>query len=98
MTTQVGTTSRKCPRCKTLGKMYQSHSRNGFERFMSNFKKLIILYRCHQCNWRGYMFKAFKNQSRPMHWLTIFAIFGGVILGIYMLPIILLKFVASFAR
>ena len=90
--------SRRCPRCKTVGKMYKSHARNKIEKMMGAVTSLIVKYRCHQCNWRGYMFKAFKNQSRPMHWLTIFAFIGAVVIGIYMLPKILLKFVAAFAR
>ncbi len=78
--------------------MYKSHARNKFEKLMGALTSVLVKYRCHQCNWRGYMIKAFKNQSRFAHWMTIFGTLGAVAIAIYFLPKILIKFVSVFAN
>jgi Tfp pilus assembly protein PilN len=62
--------------------MYRSHARNAFERFMKIFSPTLVLYRCHQCNWRGYMFRRFKSQSRFAFWMTLLGIVLGGIAGV----------------
>ncbi|MBX7156732.1 MAG: hypothetical protein K1X91_17370 [Bacteriodetes bacterium] len=62
---------RRCPQCGTVGRMFRSHSRSKFEKFMHFFSGVVYIYRCHQCNWRGYMFRAFPTQKRFGFWFTI---------------------------
>ncbi|MDT7924567.1 MAG: hypothetical protein RRA60_07310 [Chlorobiota bacterium] len=87
-------TLRRCPRCKTVGRMYRSHARNVFERWMKLFSPTLVLYRCHHCNWRGYMFRRFKQQSRLAFWLTLLGGAAGVVLGIVAGAWLLLHIVA----
>ncbi len=65
---------------------------------MSEMISVVVQYRCHQCNWRGYMFKAFKDQSRLMFWMTVSAAIIGMAVIAYIFPKILLKFVSTFAN
>lgn len=56
---------------------------------MKLFSPTLVLYRCHHCNWRGYMFRRFRSQSRFAFWMTVLGIvlgsLGGVILGWFVL-------------
>ncbi|MCS7177200.1 MAG: hypothetical protein NZ960_06240 [Candidatus Kapabacteria bacterium] len=86
-------TLRRCPRCKTVGRMYRSHSRNAFERFMKLFSPALVLYRCHHCNWRGYMFRRFRSQSRFAFWMTLLGIATGGVAGVAVGWFLLVRFV-----
>lgn len=63
--------NRRCPQCGTSGRMFRSHSRNHFEKLMHFLSGVIYKYRCHQCNWRGYMFRAFPTQKRFGFWILV---------------------------
>jgi Tfp pilus assembly protein PilN len=73
--------------------MYRSHARNWFERFMKVFSPTLVLYRCHHCNWRGYMFRRFRSQSRFAFWATLLGIVLGSVAGVVVGWFVLLQFV-----
>jgi uncharacterized protein with PIN domain len=45
-----------CPKCKSQS-LYRSHSRNLWEKVQKVFRQGKHLYRCHECNWRGWVKK-----------------------------------------
>lgn len=57
-----------CPHCSEY-KLYRSHTRNVFER---TARRLFPakLYRCHQCNWRGWISNR-KVKKKPRLWKSI---------------------------
>jgi hypothetical protein len=73
--------------------MYRSHARNAFERFMKIFSPTLVLYRCHHCNWRGYMFRRFRSQSRVAFWMTLLGIALGSLVGVGIGWFLLVRFV-----
>lgn len=60
---------------------------------MKVFAPTVALYRCHQCNWRGYMFRRFESQGRFGFWMTVLGIVFGSIAGIVVSWFLLLRFV-----
>lgn len=48
--------SKICPSCGSVDKIYRSRARNEFERFI-NGTRILSMYRCHECNWRGIRFR-----------------------------------------
>lgn len=73
--------------------MYRSHSRNAFERWMKIFSPTLALYRCHHCNWRGYMFRRFPSQSRFAFWMTLLGMVFGTVAGVLGGWFLLVRFV-----
>ncbi len=57
----MATVFRPCPSCKEVGKLHLSRSRNKLEKILSA-TKLMHYYRCHNCNWRGVLFRRKKIQ------------------------------------
>lgn len=55
---------RPCPRCGEYN-LYRSHSKNFIERGIKSVLP-VKTYRCHNCNWRGWM-----NKRRPKKKATI---------------------------
>jgi len=53
-----------CPSCGTPDHVYRSRSRNIFER-IAKASRILGLYRCHNCNWRGYLWIYSFNPLRP---------------------------------
>ncbi len=49
-------TTKICPVCFSADKVYRSRARNSFERFI-NSTKILSMYRCHECGWRGIKFR-----------------------------------------
>ena len=58
-------TSKICPVCGSVDQVYRSRARDGFERLI-NSTKLLSMYRCHSCNWRGIRFRRVKFQVKPI--------------------------------
>jgi len=51
-----------CPKCGET-RLYRSHARNGVEQLIRRFLPLK-LYRCHDCQWRGWISKR-KLKAMP---------------------------------
>ncbi len=60
---------------------------------MKIFSPTVLLYRCHHCNWRGYMFRRFRSQSRFAFWMTVLGILVGSLGGVLVGWFVLLRFV-----
>ncbi len=62
--TQVGTaiaSSHVCPKCQEVGRVYRSWPRGILENVGLKLLPPYGLYRCHNCNWRGW--KVRSNSS-----------------------------------
>ena len=53
-----------CPKCGKY-KLYRSHSRNRTEKLLKSILP-IRTYRCHNCNWRGWLSKRKTNDTIPL--------------------------------
>lgn len=51
--------SKICPVCLATDRIYRSRARNWFERLI-NSSRILSMYRCHECNWRGIRFRKVK--------------------------------------
>ncbi len=49
-------TGRKCPNCKSDA-LFRSHAKGLLEKLGKIFRRRQRLYRCHECNWRGWLSK-----------------------------------------
>jgi ssDNA-binding Zn-finger/Zn-ribbon topoisomerase 1 len=56
-------TKKLCPVCGSSDQVYRSRARNNFEK-MINDTKILSMYRCHNCNWRGIRFRKIKFQIK----------------------------------
>ncbi|MFA6034944.1 MAG: hypothetical protein WC889_18735, partial [Myxococcota bacterium] len=45
----------KCPNCGREQRIFKSRTRSSFESFAHAVTPLRV-YRCHHCNWRGWVF------------------------------------------
>lgn len=48
-------TLHRCPNCKTVGRVHRSKLRNFKERTIKVLFPVYSIYRCHHCNWRGWL-------------------------------------------
>lgn len=46
---------RRCKKCSTIGRVNRSKPRGFYEKGVMRLFPLIGIYRCHNCNWRGWM-------------------------------------------
>lgn len=56
---EIYKTTKICPVCFSSDKIYRSRARNGFERLI-NSTKILSMYRCHECGWRGIKWKKIR--------------------------------------
>lgn len=56
----------KCPVCDNEGTLYRSHTKNIVERLIRS-SSLYNIYRCHSCNWRGYLLTVSLNIKPLTH-------------------------------
>jgi len=56
-------TSKICPVCGSKENVYRSRARNRIERVI-NKTKLLSMYRCHECNWRGIRLRKIKFEIK----------------------------------
>jgi predicted RNA-binding Zn-ribbon protein involved in translation (DUF1610 family) len=62
---------RPCPRCGEYN-LYRSHSKNILERAVKNILPLKT-YRCHNCNWRGWLNKKRRQKKATLKSLLFYA-------------------------
>ncbi len=51
----------KCPSCGNFGRLRKSRSRNFLENVFK-FSRLLGIYKCRECGWRGYLKKYTFNR------------------------------------
>lgn len=72
----------RCPNCKTVGRVHRSKLRNLKERVISTFVPVYGVYRCHHCNWRGWLT---RSSASPVIAKTIvigyMIIAAGILIG-----------------
>jgi hypothetical protein len=83
----ISGSSHHCPGCKTVGRVFHSHPRGLGERFALMIAPKHGIYRCHDCNWRGWQV---RSKSSPIAaWsvliLNILLILGVIAVGVYFL-------------
>ena len=83
--------AKHCPQCGEYN-LYRSRSRN----FMEKIIKILVpykTYRCHNCNWRGWMSKRKMTGERPfLHTLLFYTgIFIITLIVALLLQSVLLK-------
>lgn len=59
MTHEMSNKQKICPKCFSQAQVFRSRARNGFERLI-NSSKILSMYRCHECGWRGIRFRNIK--------------------------------------
>ena len=59
----------ECPHCHTTGKVHRSLPRNLREKATKALLPVYGVYRCHHCNWRGWLPRG--STSRLMRRLLI---------------------------
>ncbi len=75
----------RCPSCGTVGRVNRSKLRNFKERLVSWLVPVYRVYRCHHCNWRGWLPRSGASRQ------TVRLIVGG-----YILVVVLVLAVAAF--
>jgi hypothetical protein len=48
----------RCPQCGTVGKVHRSRPRGFFEDLRRFIFPVFSVYRCHNCNWRGWLLRS----------------------------------------
>lgn len=62
----------RCPQCQTTGKVHRSKTRGFSEKLRLRLLPMYAVYRCHNCNWRGWLM---RSTASPM--------MSNLILGVY---------------
>lgn len=70
----------KCPSCKNKNSLHRSHSRNWRETLVKA-TKIVKIYRCGICGWRGYMF-AFYISSKELKKVAFYSFLALIAAGI----------------
>ncbi|MCC7439060.1 MAG: hypothetical protein IT211_11255 [Armatimonadetes bacterium] len=79
-------TLHRCPNCQTVGRVHRSKLRNLKERIIKIFVPVYGVYRCHHCNWRGWLT---RSSTSP-------AVAKAVVIGYFIIAISLLAGVVFF--
>jgi rubredoxin len=66
-----------CPSCKNVGKLHKSHSKNIFEKII-NHSFVFGTFRCHNCGWRGVLFRKNSLNLSFLNLLKAFFLFAIV--------------------
>lgn len=69
----------KCPQCKTVGKVNRSKTRNLRERIRLQVVPVYAVYRCHNCNWRGWMK---RSNATPLRMALVVGFYALIALSI----------------
>lgn len=78
-------TNKICPVCGSSDKVYRSRAKNKFEKFINRIK-ILSMYRCHNCNWRGIRFRKIRLEIKLTKILRfIILIFITYLLILYVL-------------
>jgi hypothetical protein len=83
----ISGSSHHCPDCKTVGRVFHSHPRGVSERIALLIAPKHGIYRCHDCNWRGWQV---RSKSSPfVAWsvliLIVIMILGALSVGVFFL-------------
>lgn len=66
----------RCPQCSTVGKVYRSRVNGIFERLRRMAMPIVAVYRCHNCNWRGWLLRRPSGAGR----VALLAAYGAAVL------------------
>jgi len=78
---RTSTSLHRCPSCKTIGKVNRSKPRGVKEKIRLKLMPVYSVYRCHNCNWRGWLVRS--TSSTMERWLMLggYALAAALILG-----------------
>ena len=54
----MGSHLHRCPQCRTIGKVNRSKTRTLGEKIRMRLVPMYAIYRCHNCNWRGWLLRS----------------------------------------
>lgn len=76
-----------CPHCHTAGKVHRSLPRTLREKLMRIFVPVYGVYRCHNCNWRGWLP---RGSTSPLMRRMLIALYTTIALAILAFAAIML--------
>ena len=72
----------RCPQCKTVGRVNRSKSRTFGEKVRLRLIPIYGVYRCHNCNWRGWLPRSTTSKLATGMVIAGYAVLVVVILAI----------------
>lgn len=78
-----------CPNCGKAEKVHRSHSRGLFEKVFKTVT-LYKVYRCHDCNWRGWLIPGTTGSHASLRSYKMVALvfmvglMAGILLAVYL--------------
>lgn len=60
----MATNLHRCPQCKMVGKVNRSKARSIGEKLRLRIVPVYGVYRCHNCNWRGWLMRSTSSPAR----------------------------------
>lgn len=80
----MASTTHRCPACKIVGRVHRSRTRSLREKIITTMAPVLSVYRCHNCNWRGWLPRSNSSQGKVR-----------LVMGAYiLLVLIILAFIA----
>jgi hypothetical protein len=75
----ISGSSHTCPSCRSVGRVFHSNPRGLSERIALKIAPKHGIYRCHDCNWRGWQV---RSKSTPLAAWSIIILIVILIVGV----------------
>lgn len=71
----------RCPQCKMVGKVNRSKTRSIGEKLRLRMIPVYGVYRCHNCNWRGWLLRSNATPAISYLLLTTYIVVTASVLA-----------------
>ncbi len=77
----MSTSLHLCPNCKTRGKVNRSKPRGAGEKIRLKLLPVYSVYRCHNCNWRGWLLRSSSSPASRALLLIGYGLVAAIVIG-----------------